>query len=312
MSVIDGTSANDQITPEFITTGVVGTPTAFPSDDDDELHGHAGNDLLVAGGGSDFLFGDDLDSERGNDTMDGGTGADFMFGHYGNDTYIVDNIGDVIGESMDRAGGIDTVRSQTISVILGNYDNGGMGLENISLFGTQNIGATGNSLANQILGNDGRNLLLGGGGNDFIDGLSGNDTVRGQGGDDTIRGGIGSDVLVGGLGHDTFQFVNLNGSTPAGPDQLSAGDSGNAFDNPGATSGDRIDVAGLDANTTTTGNQTFLFGGTTKGHLWLTDSGNDTIVRGNIDNDSAAEFQLVIHDGAGVHASAYTTADFIL
>lgn len=43
----------------------------------------------------------------------------------------------------------------------------------------------------------------------------------------------------------------------------------------------------------------------------LVDSGTDTIVRANMDNDSAFEFRLVIHDGS-VHASAYTAADFIL
>lgn len=98
---------------------------------------------------------------------------------------------------------------------------------------------------------------------------------------------------------------------PGAADQLSAGDNGTAFDGAGSAAGDLIDLSALDANATVTGDQAFLFGGSGKQHLSLSEVGTDTIVRGNSDNDAAFEFQLVIHDG-GVRASAYTAADFIL
>jgi hypothetical protein len=38
----------------------------------------------------------------------------------------------------------------------------------------------------------------------------------------------------------------------------------------------------------------------------------NTLILGNTDNDAPAEFAIRIVDGAGVLASAYTTADFLL
>lgn len=321
MSVIDGTSGNDRITPALITAGVMGTPSAFPTDADDELHGHAGNDSLVGGGGSDFLFGDDLLSEGGNDYLDGGTGADYLYGANGNDTYVVDDLGDQIFESVDgSAGGVDKVQSSVISVDLGLFDRDGYGLENVTLLGNRALSATGNYLANVLTGNGAANImygaagndtLLGGGGTDYLDAQTGSDVVRGQAGNDTLLGGPGADILVGGAGRDVFTFGAMIGSVPGARDQLQAGDGGNAFDGAGSALGDRIDVYGIDADTTATGNQAFDFGGTGKGHLSLAESGTDTIVRGNMDNDAAFEFMLVIHD-AGVRASAYVEADFVL
>ena len=58
-------------------------------------------------------------------------------------------------------------------------------------------------------------------------------------------------------------------------------------------------------------NDTFVFGGTGRGHVWLTESGTNTILNANVDNDAAAEFQVVIED-AGVRAGAYAASDFIL
>jgi hypothetical protein len=60
------------------------------------------------------------------------------------------------------------------------------------------------------------------------------------------------------------------------------------------------------------GNQAFAFGlPGTKGHIWCVNAGSTTRVRGNIDNDAAAELQINIADG-GVLANAYTAADFFL
>jgi len=117
-----------------------------------------------------------LNGMAGNDTIDGGGGADTMVGGIGNDVYYVDNPGDTIKEYSSD--GTDTVYSY-ISYSLGNY------LENMTLLGTGNTNATGNSLNNYLTGNTGNNKINGGAGNDTIDGSAGIDTMIGGAGNDT-------------------------------------------------------------------------------------------------------------------------------
>ena len=119
-----------------------------------------------------YIIGDrqanELDGNAGNDTLDGGIGADSMNGGTGNDTYYVDNVGDVIGENWNE--GIDTVyASVTYSLAGGNADN-------LYLTGTDALSATGNGLANILIGNSGNNILNGNAGNDTLTGGAGADT----------------------------------------------------------------------------------------------------------------------------------------
>lgn len=129
---------------------------------DDELFGLKGNDVLLSG--------------PGNDSLDGGPDADFMQGDAGNDTYIVDNLGDGVFE-FSPTGGVDTVKS-SINFTLPNN------VENLTLTGTANIDGYGNSGNNTIIGNDGNNVLGDenaidnpNNGIDFIDGGAGFDTL---------------------------------------------------------------------------------------------------------------------------------------
>ena len=144
--------------------------------DDDLPHtltGGAGSDTIFGNGGNDTLFG-----LGGNDSLDGGTGDDSMVGGLGNDIYVVDAAGDIVVENAGE--GTDLVQA-SISYTLGSN------LENLTLTGTANINATGNSLANVLIGNTGNNSLSGG---------DGNDTLNAGGGNDTVSGGNGTDVLV--------------------------------------------------------------------------------------------------------------------
>ncbi|KNH43092.1 calcium-binding protein, partial [Pseudomonas lini] len=100
--------------------------------------------------------------------LDGGLGTDTLIGGAGNDTYIVDNIGDVISETSTLTGEIDTVRSSS-SYILSNN------LEILTLTGTVNTYGIGNASNNVITGNDGNNQLNGGAGLDTLIGGKGND-----------------------------------------------------------------------------------------------------------------------------------------
>ncbi|MBD9373991.1 calcium-binding protein [Rhizobium sp. ARZ01] len=135
---------------------------------------------LVLGGsaalnGTGNALANTLTGNSGRNVLNGGTGKDTLIGGAGNDTYITDG-GDTIKE--DAKGGIDLVKSSA-TVTLGAY------LENLMLTGTSNIGGTGNSLNNVLLGNAGKNVL---------------------------NGGAGADTLTGGRGSDTFVFNSGLGS----------------------------------------------------------------------------------------------------
>jgi hypothetical protein len=175
--------------------------------------------------------------------------------------------------------------------------------------GADNI--TGTSAVDAINAAGGNDTVSGGGGNDWLVGGANNDLLRGGANNDLMTGGTGADVLIGGAGSDRFNFDAVGESTTSTRDVLRAGDGGLAFDGVGSASGDRIDIRDIDANALTSTNDNFIFGGTGRGHVWLTESGSNTIVNANIDNDAAIEFQLVIEDGSA-RASHYVASDFIL
>ncbi len=127
-----------------------------------------------------------LAGNSGNNTLDGLTGADAMLGGAGNDTYGVDNTGDVVIENASE--GFDTVYS-SINYFLTNN------VEALVLTGTATEGY-GNSLDNQLTGNSGNNLLFGAAGADTMTGGAGNDTYYIDNTGDTIieNSGEGFDV----------------------------------------------------------------------------------------------------------------------
>jgi Ca2+-binding RTX toxin-like protein len=115
---------------------------------DNIITGNSGNNSLVGGAGDDYL--------------DGGAGADTLDGGAGDDVFIVDNVGDHVVESISGvAGGTDEVRS-SVSFSLASLAN----VENLTLTGSGNINATGNTLDNVITGNSGNNKMTGGAGAD--------------------------------------------------------------------------------------------------------------------------------------------------
>ena len=116
-------------------------------------------------------------------------------------------------------------------------------------------------------------------------------------GNDVLRGGRQADVLVGGLGADVFDF-----DTVANPRRATATSSGPGRLRPRLrgcrlSGGDRIDLSGIDANTTKGGNQAFLFGGPGIGRVSVVNSGANSLIRCNVDKDAAFELELVIEDG---------------
>ncbi|WP_245435401.1 hypothetical protein [Microvirga calopogonii] len=109
-----------------------------------------------------------ITGNAGSNLLDGGAGADQMAGGLGNDTYIVDDVNDVVTEAAGE--GADTVRASVSHAL-------GANVENLVLTGSGNVNGTGNGLANAITGNAGDNRIEGGGGNDLLDGGAGQDTA---------------------------------------------------------------------------------------------------------------------------------------
>jgi serralysin len=130
------------------------------------ITGNNGANILTGGTGADTLIGN-----VGADTLDGGAGADSLNGGASNDTYIVDNIGDLITELL--GGGTDLVQV-AIATEGGSYTLADQ-VENLSLISTVSFSLTGNTAANVITGNAAANIL---------DGDAGVDTLLGGGGSD--------------------------------------------------------------------------------------------------------------------------------
>jgi serralysin len=127
-----------------------------------------------------------------------------MIGGTGNDTYKVDNGGDVVDEIGGN--GIDMVQSSINFSLLNSVRVLGQ-VENLTLTGGTAINGVGNALANRIAGNGGANVLNGLGGTDTMIGGHGNDTYVVDNGHDTVdeRGGSGIDLV---LSSATFNFAS--------------------------------------------------------------------------------------------------------
>jgi Ca2+-binding RTX toxin-like protein len=121
-----------------------------------ELEGTGQADLLIGG--------------VQNDILDGRFGADVMVGGAGDDTYRVDNAGDLVVE--DVGAGHDHVLS-SVTYALPDH------VEDLTLIGAATVDAIGNSLDNRLTGNARANTLDG-------------------------RGSVAGDTLAGGAGNDTY------------------------------------------------------------------------------------------------------------
>ncbi|MDO9713936.1 calcium-binding protein [Paracraurococcus lichenis] len=149
---LDAGYASFPNTPSAPIEALIDIEDAWTGSGNDTLVGSAVGNRLIGGAGNDSLSGG-----GGDDTLDGGLGADRMEGGPGNDTYYVDDPGDVVVELQNS--GSDTVIS-TVSFILPAF------FDNLQLGGIGNLAATGNDGANRITANLGNNVLTGKGGSD--------------------------------------------------------------------------------------------------------------------------------------------------
>ena len=228
------------------------------------------------------------------DFIDGAGGADRMAGGLGDDTYVVDNAGDVVTEVAGE--GTDTVEAWLGWTL-------GANVENLILTGSASINGVGNDLANVIEGNSGSNVLLGGGGADALSGGEDADYLLIDGADTAMDGGAGFDSafvqtaapvtldmgassiewVLGNAGNDTFDAASQTGAVyiygMGGDDTLT----GSAF-------GDYLDG----------GDGTDTLAGGDGADLMLGNGGSD-ILRGDGGDDSIIELggDSVIDGGAG-------------
>lgn len=217
------------------------------------ITGNSGNNTLAGG--------------DGDDTLDGGSGADTMTGGTGNDSYFVDDAGDTVTESSGQ--GTDTVNA-TISFSLGSN------LEHLTLLGTGNINATGNSSNNTLTGNAGNNRLNGGNGNDTMIGGLGDDTYVVNASGDTVTelSGEGTDTVEASISYTLGANVE-NLKLTGGSWWSGTNGTGNSLDNHIIGSGWNNTLTGGDGDDILDGYDGFdtLRGG----------NGNDTYVTDGLD-----------------------------
>ena len=315
------------------------------------LDGRSGNDTLLGGDGNDILIGgtgnDSLNGGGGIDTVSyssaasgvsvnlGSSSQQYTGSTTGYDTVVfIENIlgsaysdtltGNGLANRIDGGNGDDRIYGGTGNDLLDGgfgFDviDGGSGVDTTSyVFYSGSISA---NLTAGVVSFPGNSTLvdtlisieniLSGSGNDIIVGSSVANLINAGNGSDIITGGGGADILIGGLGNDVFVFGSTADSNGFSRDVIRGDGATVAFSGAGATLGDRIDVSGIDANSTLLGNQFFRFGLTGIGTISLAETGTSTLVRGNTDYDADYEFILAIEDGS-VRASSYTAADFFL
>jgi serralysin len=108
-----------------------------------------------------------------------------------------------------------------------------------------------------------------------------------------IYSGAGADILSGGGGADTFVFSNIGTSGRSDRDMITD-----------FNSDDTLDLRRIDANTSLAGNQQFGFAASAGAYkLWAVKSGSDLIVRGDVNGNTTADFELVLknHGALSVH-----------
>ncbi len=204
------------------------------------------------------------------DLLDPGTGPQTMFGLAGDDTYVVDDVDDIVVENLDQ--GIDTVQTALSYTLTAN-------VENLMLTGSGDLSGTGNALDNVLTSNSGHDTLTGGAGDDtYVLTADGQTIVENPGG--------GTDTVVAGF--DYVLGANLENLTLTGSDDIDgAGNSldnvltGNSGDNilTGGAGNDRLDGGGgSDDMMGGTGNDTYVVNSTGDDVFEKSNQGIDTVL----------------------------------
>ncbi|RYF93857.1 MAG: hypothetical protein EON95_07450 [Caulobacteraceae bacterium] len=197
---------------------------------------------------------------------------------------------------------VDNLGYAPPSIILGTPGpdtlGGGRADDTIKGLGGNDIlkGQAGNDLLDGGDGDDllyglaGHDTLIGGAGADKLTAGDGADVLEGGAGNDYLIGGLGGDLMTGGAGADVFVYTTVGESLAGGMDLITDFATG---------SGDRISLAGIDANANAAGNQAFVFAAAFSGVAGQLvrsfDAGSGrTTVSGDVDGDGAGDFAIQI------------------
>jgi Ca2+-binding RTX toxin-like protein len=168
---------------------------------------------LTGNSASNFIWGN-----QGANLINGAGGVDHMIGGGGDDTYHVDNAGDLIYEQAGGPAGTDLVATDISYTLGANVEN----MQARIIAGTAVLALTGNGLDNALWANQGNNVLNGGGGADFMAGFAGDDFYFVDDARDRTyeATGGGADTVATSISHtlganvENLQAVNIAGSDP--------------------------------------------------------------------------------------------------
>ena len=250
-----------------------------------------------AGDGSDSLVSiENVDGGRGNDTITGDNNANVLFGDNGADTLNGGGGNDILrgglGDDVLNGGtGVDTVDYSYL-----NSDPLGQVLINLAQdaaaeFGTQ---VTSHGPVRVQVGFDTMTSISN------VVGTSGNDLILGNNAANVLTGGHGQDQMAGGSNVDTFVFNSITDSSNGAPDLIT--DFQPALD--------KLDLSGIDANASLSGNQgfTFLGAGAFDNHaaelIYQVIQGS-AFVRGDVNGDGAADFTIKLQNVSSLAATDF-------
>ena len=272
--------------------------------------GGGGLDLLLTienlegGGGADTLIGDkeanSLNGGSGADTLFGGAGDDILEGGFsftnagnrldggkGNDTVrAVDGAG---ADTLEGGAGIDTIWVSPLGFL-----GAPAGVVDLAITTAQDTGAGMDVITGfeNARGGSGADTLSGAGDANRLEGGNGADQLNGRDGTDTLVGGLGADVLSGGADADRFVYLGVDDSRAGigfGVDEITD-----------FAAGDLIDLSAIDADISSAAtDEAFTFVAAFSGDAGQAtldyDGGADlTTVRGDVDGDGAADFELIV------------------
>lgn len=314
---IIGTDGNNQLlgtSGDDIMKGLGGADYLYGAGGADRLIGGKGDDALDGSDGdglSDTLLGGGGDDRIGGgsgDRLDGGVGEDFfsLFLQNATSGFKLDLTGLTKGGTLVLKDGTVVKNMESGQMTLGSgADKVTIGDAHVAVYaGAGDDTLIGGALGDTLGAGMGDDSVNGGNGSDWVSyqgagsavhvdlaiqgeaqdtGGGGMDTLvsienlQGSGNDDTligdghansIQGSAGADTMTGGGGADTFVFASAGESYAVAADQITD-----------LTNSDIVDVHGIDADTSTLGNQDFTIVASFTHHagqaiLWLDGDGN--------------------------------------
>ena len=188
---------------------------------------------------------DVITANAAGDTLVAGTGLATLIGGAGNDTFVINNVADVI--QTTAGAGIDTEQTSVSTTLADNITN------LTASSGSTALTLRGNSLNGTITANSGADTLIAGSGNQ------------------TLTSGSGIDSMVGGAGIDTF-IVNNSADTIS----VATVNAGNVV----KTNFSYVLPANL-LNLTALGTNAVTLTGNTLADTLTANGGNDTLISGS-------------------------------